>query len=161
MEMDNYNSVETVTAAEIILSLIFPIQCKIFRFFGLLSCQGNAKQILTRIIGGCTILFSAFHFIFSLAGFVAELQEKMKATKLAAAQSEETDRFNQLVSVVQQSVFVVMNLRALLVMALFFLDQSLLRRLFAGSKKFLVGCFKVMKFFFFGRVENGTDSCQK
>ena len=161
MEMDNYNSIETATAAEIILSLIVPIQCKIFRFFGLLSCQGNAKQILTRVIGGCVILFSAFHFTFSLAGFVSELQEEMMATKLAAAQSEERDRFNPMVTVVQDSVFMVMNLRALLVMALFFLDQSLLRRLFAGSKKFLIGCFKVMKFFLFGRVEKVNDSCRK
>ena len=148
MAMERYNSIETATAADIILSLILPIQCRIFRFFGLLSCQGNTKQIVTRIIGGCAVAFNCFHFTFILTGFIAELQVQMKETELAAAGSDTVVRFNPLVYVMKESVFIVMNLRALLVMALFFFDQSLLRRLFAGSKKFLISCFKVLNYLF-------------
>ncbi|OWA53248.1 hypothetical protein BV898_17683 [Hypsibius exemplaris] len=135
MDVRKWSSVASETTAEMILSLIVPIQCSVLRLFGLLPSGGNNCQVVCRIIGGVLLLAGWAHLIlFYSTGVVSQLNGKLTS-------KENKGRFSPVVYIVQETVFIAMNARALLIISLFYFDQSLLRRLFAGSKRFLIGCF--------------------
>ncbi|OWA53246.1 hypothetical protein BV898_17681 [Hypsibius exemplaris] len=109
---------------------VVPIQSTVLPLCGLISGEsdGNEAPTASRVFGGALLIGGWSHLLaFYSSGFLMQLIEKLT--------SDNKGRFSPLVYVVQNSVYIAMNIRALITLTIFYLDPSLLLKLFAGLKR--------------------------